>query len=150
MTEKEIRIAYPEVDALYSLIESKKIELTVLPVIDKLEDISFREIRFQNHSYSCTFPVDDEYNDATVNNPAILLQLILYSIMEYEDCEDFLAWSMAFGLNASDSFSLDLYRRTGEMAPKIRSIIGAEFKGISDFYWQLNAGAAQALREINS
>ena len=53
-------------------------------------------------------------------------------------------------LNASDPFSLDLYRRTGEMVPKIRAIIGTDFKGISDFDWQLNAGAAQALRELES
>lgn len=148
MTKKEIRAKYPEVDALYLHIENKGIKLSALSITEKLDSISFREIEFSSPEYSCLFPVDDEYEDADSDNQAILLQLILYSIMEYEDSDDFLVWSTAFGLNASDPFSLDLYRRTGEMAPKIRVIIGNDFRGISDFDWQLNAGAAQALRNI--
>tara|TARA_R110000868_G_scaffold306734_3_gene568132 strand:- start:63498 stop:63950 length:453 start_codon:yes stop_codon:yes gene_type:complete len=150
MTENEIRATYPDAEALYSLLESKKIELVALPLTKKLDSISFREIEFICHEYSCIIPVDDEYNDASLGNTALLLQLILFSIEEYEDCDDFLVWSTAFGLNASDSFSLDLYKQTGEVAPKIRAIIGANFNGVSDFDWQLNAGTAQALRGLST
>ena len=148
MTEKEIRSLYPVVETLYKLIEENEIQLTALPKTKSLEDISFREIDFLSPSYTCTLPVDDEYKDADLDNQALLLQLIIFAIEEYEDCDDFLVWCTAFGLNASDSLSLVLFKRTGEIVPKIRAIIGTDFHGISDYDWQLNAGAAQALREL--
>lgn len=148
MTEKEIRSLYPVVESLYKLIEENEIQLTALPKTKSLEDISFREIDFLSPSYTCKVPVDDEYEDADLDNQVLLLQLIIFAIEEYEECDDFLVWCTAFGLNASDSLSLVLFKRTAEITQKIRPIIGTDFHGISDYDWQLNAGAAQALREL--
>ncbi len=148
MNEKEIRSFYPVVESLYKLIEENEIQLTALQKTKRLEDISFREIDFICPSYTCRIPVDDEYEDADLGNQALLLQLIIFAIEEYEDCDDFLIWCTAFGLNASYPLSLVLYKQTAESTKRIRAIIGSDFHGISDYDWQLNAGVAQALREI--
>ncbi|MEP0553158.1 MAG: hypothetical protein ABJE29_02330, partial [Balneola sp.] len=60
----------------------------------------------------------------------------------------FLVWSTAFGLSSKDPFILDMYRGLGKTIPKIRDIIGTDINDISDYDWELNAGAAQALREL--
>jgi hypothetical protein len=42
-----------------------------------------------------------------------------------------------------------MYRDLGKTIPKIRDIIGTDINDISDYDWELNAGAAQALRELD-
>lgn len=149
MTPEEARKTHSEVDSLFNLIEKYHIELNLLPSKQWFSDISFREIEFRSADYSCIIPVDDEYNDANSSNPPILLQLVLHMCYEFEDCEDFLVWSKAYSLvDASDPDVLDLYRTLGNVVPKILDIIGREEAGVSDFDWELDAGAAQALRKL--
>lgn len=149
MTIEEAKHKYPQIAALYSIIEDKKIKLTALPTNPKMDSIYFREIEFNSDNYSAVIPVDDEYGDAEKGNQALMLQLIIYAIEEYEGCEDFLVWSIAFGLNSNNPFILDIYRDLGKIIPKIRDIIGTDVNDISDYHWELNAGAAQALRELD-
>lgn len=141
--------SYPEIKKLYDLIEDHSIRLTVLPKTSELLDASFQEIQMTTSSGEYKIPVDDELQDADLGNPALILHLVIYAIEEYEDCDDFLVWSTAYGLDPSVQIHLDWYKQLGVVTPKIRSIIGPEITGISDYDWQLNAGAAQALRELS-
>ncbi|HAH50875.1 MAG TPA: hypothetical protein DCL80_06240 [Balneola sp.] len=145
----EARQRNPQIAALYSIIEDKKIKLTALPTNPKLDSIYFREIEFSSQDFSAIIPLDDEYEDVEKGNQALMLQLIIYAVEEYEDREDFLVWSTAFGLNSNDPFILNMYRDLGKTIPKIRDIIGTDINDISDYDWELNAGAAQALRELD-
>lgn len=149
MKLEEAKQKYPQIAALYSIIEDKKIKMTALPTNPKMGSIYFREIEFISQDFSVVIPLDDEYEDVEKGNQALLLQLIIYAVEEYEDCEDFLVWSTAFGLNSNDPFILDMYRDLGKTIPKIRDIIGTDINDISDYDWELNAGAAQALRELD-
>lgn len=144
----EARQRYPQIAALYSIIEDKKIKLTALPTNPKLDSIYFREIEFSSEDLTAVISLDDEYEDVEKGNQALMLQLIIYAVEEYENCEDFLVWSTAFGLNSKDPFILDMYRGLGKTIPKIRDSIGTDINDISDYDWELNAGAAQALREL--
>ncbi|GAB5410426.1 MAG: hypothetical protein BalsKO_27910 [Balneolaceae bacterium] len=148
MTESEIRIKYPGVDILYDLLEHKKIFLKTLPLTRELNAASFCEIKFICPVLTCTIPVDDEYEDVESGNQALLLQLVIYMIEEYEDCDDFLIWTTAYGLDSSNTTHNEWYKQLGICAPRIRRVLGLNISGISDYDWQLNAGAAQALREI--
>lgn len=145
----EARQRYPQIAALYSIIEDKKIKMTALPTNPKMDSIYFREIEFSSQDFSAIIPLDDEYEDVEKGNQALMLQLIIYAVEEYEDREDFLVWSTAFGLNSNDPFILNMYRDLGKTIPKIRDIIGTDINDISDYDWELNAGAAQALRELD-
>lgn len=148
MTSEEARKTHSEIDSLFNLIAKYHIELNLLPNKQHFSGISFQEIEFTSMDYSCIIPVDDEYNDAKSSSPPILLQLILFMCYEYEDCEDFLAWSKAYSLNASDPDVFDLYRTLGNIVPEILDIVGREEVGVSDFDWELDAGPAQALRKL--
>lgn len=148
MTLEEAKHKYPQIAVLHSILEDKKIKLTALPTNPKIDSIYFREIEFSSEDLTAVIPLDDEYEDAEKGNQALMLQLIIYAVEEYEDCEDFLVWSTAFGLNSKDPFILNMYRGLGKTIPKIRDIIGTDINDISDYDWELNAGAAQALREL--
>lgn len=150
MTEKEIREKYGVIDSLYKLIESNDIVLTILPEIPEMKAVSFREIEFKSPKCTCIIPVDDEYDDARNPNPVILLQLILHSCYEYEDHDDITTWSTAYGLDISIPLTLSIYKTLGEVVPKIRRIVGNDIEEISDYDWQLDAGAARALRELKN
>ncbi|MBO6522905.1 MAG: hypothetical protein JJ971_03695 [Balneolaceae bacterium] len=149
MTLSDIKGKYPEVKELYDIIEEYEIKFLLLPVTPALKGAYFREIQLSTPSIEFTIPVDDELDDANSENPALLLQLIIYAIEEYEDCEDFLVWSTAYGLDASNPTHINWYKRLGKITPAFRKIIRADVAGISDYDWQLNAGAAQALRELD-
>lgn len=148
MTEAEIRSTYQDVDEIYSLLEKNKIDLKVLQNSSALDSISFIEIEFNSPTLLCTIPVDDEYEDSKLEIPALLLQLIIHACDEFEDHDDIIGWSTAYGLDIAKPLTLDLYKRIAEIVPQIRQITGNDFQGISDYDWQLNAGAAQALREL--
>lgn len=89
MTLEETKQKYPQVAALYLIIEDKNIKLTALPTNSKMDSIYFREIEFINEDFSAIIPLDDEYEDVEKGNQALMLQLIIYAVEEYEDCEDF-------------------------------------------------------------
>lgn len=141
--------SYPEIKKLYDLIEKQSIRLTVLPKTSEFLGTSFQKIQMSSLSGEFKIPVDDELQDTDLGNPALILQLVIYAIEEYEDCDDFLVWSTAYSLDPENPIYLDWHKQLGEVTPKIRKMIGPDITGISDFDWQLNAGAAQALRELN-
>ncbi|MEQ9307973.1 MAG: hypothetical protein RLN90_00860 [Balneolaceae bacterium] len=148
MTKEQVRFKYPEVEELFLILERNKIDLNVLPNSSALDSISFIEIEFNSPTFSCNIPLDDEYEDSKLVIPVLLLQLILHACYEFEDHDDITGWSTAFGLDISKPLTLDLYKQTAEIVPQIRKIIGKDLQGVSDYDWQLNAGAAQALREL--
>lgn len=150
MTENELRFRYSEIEALYGLIEHERVSLKTLPLTQELKTAFFNNIEFKCPTFSCTIPVDDEYEDAESGNQALLLQQVIYMVEEYEDRDDFLVWATAYGLDSSNTTHLDWYKQLGTYAQKIREVIGHNISGISDYDWQLNAGAAQALREMTA
>ena len=89
MTLEEAKHKYPQIAALHSILEVKRIKLTALPTNPKMDSIYFREIEFSSEDLTAVIPLDDEYEDAEKGNQALMLQLIIYAVEEYEDCEDF-------------------------------------------------------------
>lgn len=148
MNLEEARKKYPEIDSLFSLLEEKKMILRVSQSSSDLKTVSFIEVELTTPQGALIISVDDEYKDSELENSALLLQLVIFMIEEYEDCEDFSVWSTTYGLNASNHIHLEWFKRLGEITPRIREIISTDFSGISDYDWQLNAGAAQALRKL--
>ncbi len=95
-----------------------------------------------------TFPiyVDDEYGDLKINNPDLHLCLVLRSLENYADAEDFLVWCTQLGLNSSDTEARNHHLALRTIYPEIATLLGTIDSFISDFDFELNAGAAQELR----
>ena len=149
MNVQEAKTKYPEIQALYDLIEKLALQIEALETPPELEEISFSLVRIQFNGIDKTIRVEDEYKDVENATPALLLQLLLNSCDEYEEHEDFLVWCRALGLNASDSQSLSIYKEIAEVAA-LMARLGVDYNTyISPFDWELNAGAAQALRSLS-
>ena len=99
---------------------------------------------------SIIIPVCDELDEANSTNQLLLLQLVLMECGAFESSTDFLDWANSEALNASESKVMELYGELKTEVPKLREIIGTDIKIISDWDFEMNAGAAYELRNLSN
>ncbi len=91
----------------------------------------------------------DEYNDLTINNALLHLELVLREFTALTQEPDFLTWCKSQGLDANNTQLLTYYKNAINELPNIVHAVyplTLENK-VSDLDFQLNSGAAQALRQ---
>ena len=136
---------YPEIIKLYKLLDTFHIKFEILGnSISNNSTLKLLRIRLSGNHFEIY--VDDEYNDLNENNPALCLCLVLLELEEYKDEDDFLTWCRSKGLDTSNEVLRTYYMELGVIYNAIESIIGPISCPISSFDFELNAGAAQALR----
>jgi hypothetical protein len=94
-----------------------------------------------------TVPVSDEFNDGPAGSTLLRLVLIqrAFDGIEYE--ADAAAWARSESLDPGRSDVLALYQETLTARSRFLAAYGAIPDVIVQLDWELNAGAAQALRE---
>jgi len=85
--------------------------------------------------------IDDEYNDFNETNQLLCLYLVLRSLKDYQEEDDFLKWCNLYSLNASDSNWLDYYRSLDAITQTIESKTDKIEVFITDLEYQLRSGA---------
>lgn len=136
---------YPEITRLSSLRD--QFNISVQATEEVLCNKSwFRKVNFNIGSHSFSIFVDDEYDDLKIDNPNLHLCLVLRSLENYRDAEDFLVWCTQLGLNASDDATREHHMELRTIYASIQKILGNIDSFISDLDFQLNSGAAQKLR----
>lgn len=85
--------------------------------------------------------IDDEYNDFNESNQLLCLYLVLRSLKDYKEEDDFLKWCNLYSLNASDSNWLNYYRSLGFITQAIEKDAGEIKIFITDLDYQLRSGA---------
>ncbi|OEK01424.1 hypothetical protein BFP97_07775 [Roseivirga sp. 4D4] len=90
--------------------------------------------------------VDDEYDDFRNNYPLLNLCLVLRELEGYEYADDYYVWCQERSLDAGSPQVKDNYAHLGEVYSAIKSIMGKIDSQVSDFDFEMNARAAQALR----
>ncbi|HAE13234.1 MAG: hypothetical protein H6548_09380 [Chitinophagales bacterium] len=108
-----------------------------------------------DHGYVCveamisgqafTIPVDDEYDDPITANKAMQWHMILRTVADYEDSNDFLTWCNELGMDSTSLEVLAMYRHLNDIVPGLRRVAG-EVQPLSHFDQQMNTGAMQSLR----
>ncbi|WP_300528871.1 hypothetical protein [Maricaulis sp.] len=95
-------------------------------------------------------PVSDEYKDAPAGS--VLLRLVLvqraFDGLAYE--VDFTSWARSEGLDPAVPAVLALYHESRAARTRFLATYGKIPDVITQLDWELNAGAAQALREGRS
>lgn len=136
---------YPEIQQLKTLRERYQISIKVLDEhIDGRSD--FKKVHFFIGQDSFELFIDDEFQDFSIKNIDLHLCLVLRSLETYQEAEDFLVWCTHLGLNASNNEVRSHYMDFGTAYREIEKRIGSIDSFISDLDFQLNASAAQALR----
>lgn len=141
---------YPEIRALQALYDTHKVRIQVLEADALALQTDHVKVSFSLGSKSFILYIDDEYKDLDLNNPLLSLTLVLFELEDYEDEEDFLRWCMGKGLSANNTLLLDYYRDLSHTYAAIKKILGSVESKISGLDFQLNAGAAQMLRQMKS
>lgn len=139
---------FPEINRLNALRE--KFDVSIRKTGKFLRDRNYYpEVVFRIGSTSYNIYIDDEFNDLRIGNSLLNLCLVLRSLEIYEDTDDYLQWCTELGIDSSDNIARAYHMGLRTMYSEIESRIGKIDSCISDFDFELNAGAAQELRRKN-
>lgn len=136
---------YPEIGQLEQLIKTHSIQIDTPGKLPPLDDY-FKSVTLNIKNNFFDLYVYDEYDDLVVDNQPLCLCLVLLELEEYQEEDDYLTWCTTKGLKASIEQLRSYYMGLSEIYRKIEAIIGFIECPISSFDFELNAGAAQALR----
>lgn len=99
-----------------------------------------------------TVYLDDEYDDVSLNNSALLVLLALRSLEHIQDTTDYLQWCNQLFLDPDAPELLEYYKAATRFCEQLIILFdGGKIESfISDLDFELNAGAAQYLRKQSS
>lgn len=135
---------YPEINRLKLLQEEYALRVSAIdaPTVDQ----PFRvELRLKGQSW--LLYIEDEYGDFSISNQLACLFLVLRSLEDYEEAEDYINWCVEYDLDASDNRWLDYFLGLEWLHREIKEAIGKIEPGISSWDYQLRSGAFQALMQ---
>lgn len=141
---------YPEVMLLRKTVIEFQLEFREITEKWSITDEGYITLEMKSPSKIFVVPVMDEYKDFDPSMPSMALNLVMSECVCYEDAEDYLVWAIEMGLNASNEQARASWFQLREVVPKIREYLGNSIEPISFFEYELNAGAAQILREIDN
>ncbi|QSE98066.1 hypothetical protein [Fulvivirga lutea] len=134
-------MSYPEISELLELI--RKYNIRIQSNLHYKDSLLLVELNINNNEFELY--IEDEFNDFTLENQPLCLFLILNSLEEYQESDDFLQWCNQLGLNASSTSWLEYYKSLDKITKKIETIIGPIDAKINPLDYQLRAGAFQEL-----
>ena len=92
--------------------------------------------------------IDNEYGDLQLQNPILSLYLVLRELEIYAEEKDFHAWCLSQSVNSKNVKIINYYTQLGGIYNEIKQILGTIDSQISNFDFELNAGAIQELRKL--
>jgi hypothetical protein len=141
---------YPEIEALQKLADNFEIEIVIQSGQYLAGNENYPAAKFTTKDQSFELFLYDEYEDLKWNNPLLHLCLALMELENYDDAEDYLQWCTFRGLEAANEEMRSYHTGLGETYNALKNILGEIDPQVSYFDFELNAGAAQALRKGNT
>lgn len=139
---------YPEIKALQNIWDDNgiRIEISKDQILETPKD--FRALEFYIKEEHFTIYADNEYGDIEVGNGLLNLCLVFRALEDYNETDDYLIWCRQLYLDASIPGLREYYMGLGKVYERIYSILGKIDSQVSNFDFELNAGAAQELRRM--
>lgn len=149
-SNNQIMSEYQEITELKKILSRHKILIS--PAISHPSFTSTENVWLDItvDGYQCTLMVDDEFKDLQKKNPVLDLCLVLRELETYKEEEDILAWAKFKGLSVSNNEVISYYKGLDEHYRNIELILGKIDSQISDFDFEMNAGAIQQLRSSSN
>lgn len=135
---------YPELTRLQSLQKEHSLSVSALdtPSVERPFQV---ELRLKGQSWQLF--IEDEYGDFSTSNQLACLYLVLRSLEDYEEAEDYINWCGQYGLNASDNSWLDYFLGLEWLLREIKETIGKIEPCISSWDYQMRSGAYSAMMQ---
>lgn len=118
----------------------------IRPIRINQDGLYDEEVKMIYKDQEFIIPVDNEYEDVELNNPAVFLDMILREIECFEESKSISEWAFINAVKPKNREAIQFYKTLREAAPEIRSIVGQNVKSIPYFEIELNTGMAKALR----
>jgi hypothetical protein len=138
---------YPEIEKLNDLCVQHRVMIKV----DRMDDLGPRNdyplVDFTIDGLAFSLFVDDEYNDFKYNYPLLNLCLVLRELDGYHYAPEFEQWCQERYLEAKDKKVQAAFENLKIVTKKVESILGGIDPCVSDWDFEMNAGAAQELRK---
>ena len=139
--------AYPTIDELSRLQKRFAIHVQVVEGQYLAETVDYAAVLVTISGKEFQLYLDDEYRDLEVGNPLLDLCLVLRELEDYAFHDDYLVWCTAKGLDSSNESVRAYHMGLRKTYTQVKAVIGQIKSYVSDYDFELNAGAAQALRE---
>lgn len=141
---------YPELEALASMVQANGCDC----VKDSTQTASYKwltPVKFTIRNREFTFFIDDEYNDLSHSNPLLRVELMLRFLEHLGETDDYLSWCKELMLAPNTAGLLDYFKTAVNQYDQISEQINQHpiRAYISDLDFELNAGAAQYLRNLD-
>jgi len=108
---------------------------------------NFPMVDFQLAGKTYKLFIDDEYEDLRYNYPLLNFCLVLRELDGYDAARELEVWAQERYLDAKDSQVIKFHQYLAKIYPEIAQILGKIHPHISDWDFEMNAGAAQQLRK---
>ena len=146
MAKRFVITDYPELIRLLELHQELKPDIQ--PVAGEfLEKEYYPQIQLKIKGSTYRLYIDDEYQDLDLSSPLLNLCLVLRALENYLDAEDYLVWCTQHGIDSSSTVAREYHMGLGGIVRDIQRWIDPIDSYVSDYDFELNAGAAQFLRE---
>lgn len=140
---------YAEIAKLQDLRSQHDIEIFVTDVLLCHRD-DLRKVVMTIKQRPYEIYVDDEYQDLIIDNPDLHLCLVLRSLEDFQDADDFLTWCQRLYIDPADSTARQYHMNLNSVCARITAHIGTIDSFISNSDFELNAGAAQKIRQLQA
>ncbi len=138
---------YSEIQFLQKIYLRHKVSARVSDTDFLAGNKEYPAVVFSLNNSSFKLYVEDEYKDLQIGNPILTLCLILRELENYMYEGDYLEWCKSQTLEPESSQVRDYYMKLGNIYMEVEKILGKINSHISNFDFELNAGAAQELRK---
>ncbi len=138
---------YSEIQFLQKIYLRYKVSVRVSDTDFLADNKEYPAVVFSLNNTSFKLYVEDEYRDLQIDNPILTLCLILRELENYMYEDDYLEWCKAQILEPANSQVSGYYMKLGSIYMEVEKILGKINSHISNFDFELNAGAAQELRK---
>jgi len=137
---------YPEIHALEDMLKKHSFSIEFLKDDFPFCALCHQWVRFRLNDNIFILMIDDEYKDFELNIPTMNLCLVLRELEDYQEEEDILKWCNLKGLKVSDVGVLEYYKGLDAVYKEVKKTLGTIDSHISNYDFEMSAGAAQALR----
>ena len=143
MKEKD----YPEIQALIEIIQKHNVRISVSDDEFLAGNEDYPAVVISLNEKSFKLFADDEYKDLRLNNTLLALCVVLRELEDYEYASDYLVWCKHHAFDEANSQVREYHMSLGSIYKDVEIILGKINSQISDYDFELNAGAARELRE---
>ncbi len=137
---------YPEIEALNQLWVKHRVMIKITREDHLAEKPYYPLVEFQISGKLYKLFIDDEYDDLRYNYPLLNFCLVLRELEGFDLARDPRIWAQERGLDPEHEQVRDYHKYLSIIYQEIEKILIKIHPQVSDWDFEMNAGAAQQLR----